>query len=102
MGNVSNLKSKLSNLRKLQSKQPLLFAHIADCYLKLGNFSAAKRILKKGTAKYPDYSAGWVVEGQYFLLHNQPEKARKSFKKVIELDPSTAMPMNAVVRLLQM
>lgn len=87
MGNVSKLKSKLSNLRKLQPKHPLLFAHIADCYLMLGNFRAAKRVLRKGVSKYPDYSPGWIVEGQYFLLHNQPEKARISFKKVTALDP---------------
>jgi|GEM_PF-3240188 len=87
MGNAANIKSKLSALRKLQSKHPLLFAHIADCHLKLGKLGAAQRVLKKGIANYPDYPAGWVVEGQYFLLHNQPEKARESFKKVIELDP---------------
>jgi len=87
MGNAAAIKNKLSALRKLQNKHPLLFAHIADCHLKLGKFGAAQRVLKKGIAKYPHYPAGWVVEGQYFFLHNQLQKARDSFKRVIELDP---------------
>lgn len=87
MSMEKSIKVRTTVLKKMQSQEPILFAHVADCYMQIGKMSVAGKLLKKGIARFPDYATGWVVLGNLHLMQNKEEKAREAFKKALEIDP---------------
>ena len=86
MENPKAIKARLAVLRKAQSQHALLFAHIADCHIKLKQVGQAAKILNKGLKQHPDYATGWVVKGNLHLMQNQSIESRKAFKRALEID----------------
>ncbi|MCX6641598.1 MAG: hypothetical protein NTW14_14125 [bacterium] len=52
---------EIRQLKKMIRKSPLLYARLAECYLRLGDQKHAEKLLLKGVEEYPDYVTGFQV-----------------------------------------
>jgi tetratricopeptide (TPR) repeat protein len=65
----------------------ILFARLADVYLKSERTEDAIRLCEEGTKKHPYYTTGHFVLGKGYLADKQYEQAEKEFKRVLLFDP---------------
>lgn len=86
MEKKKHLKARASVFRNAMRNEPLLFAHLADCYLQMGMHPKAAELLLKGLEKYPDYEVAWIVKGNLHLQLDQNKEARQSFEKALSID----------------
>ena len=84
---IQTTKDRLPILRKLVKNEPQLFAHLADCYLRLGKYKQAAKELSKGLGQFPNHAEGWIVKGNLHLLFHQHKPALAAFKQVLKIDP---------------
>ncbi|RMF68795.1 MAG: tetratricopeptide repeat protein [Calditrichaeota bacterium] len=64
----------------------LLFARLADAYLKLNDVDKAIELCEAGIKKHPYYVTGHFVLGKCYLAKKQFEEAEKEFKRVLLFD----------------
>ena len=78
----------LEKLEKICSKNPtsILFARLAEGFLKQGQVKRAAEICRQGLRYRPSYVAGHVVMGKCHLAGGFFEEARQEFQKVLQLD----------------
>ncbi|MBN2416647.1 tetratricopeptide repeat protein [bacterium] len=78
----------LSNLEKRIQKNPksLLFAHIADIYLKEGRTDEAVALCEQGIKYHPSYTTGHYILGKAFLSQGDTDRAEAEFKAVLSHD----------------
>ena len=84
---IQSTKDRLPILRKLVKNEPQLFAHLADCYLRLGRYKKATKELSRGLGQFPNHAEGWTVKGNLHLLFHQHKLALAAFKQVLKIDP---------------
>ncbi|NQU05760.1 MAG: hypothetical protein HQ568_06690 [Calditrichaeota bacterium] len=87
---ITPAKDRAVELKKQLKEQPLLFPHLADCYMVMGKTKLAAKILFKGLEQYPDTPMGWLVKGNLHVQLNQPKQAMTAFKQVLKLDNDLA------------
>jgi len=83
---VRKAKDRLASLKKQVRDQPRLFAHQADCYILLGKYKQAAKILNQGLEKFPNLATGWLVKGNLHLHLNQHKLAYSAFKQALKID----------------
>ncbi len=79
-------KTRLIAINKQIKEQPRLFAHQADCYLLLGKYKQAAKILNQGLEKFPTSVVGWLVKGNLHICLKQHKLAYAAFKQVLKID----------------
>jgi len=77
-----------TKLEKICAKNPtsLLFARLAEEFLRRGDVKRASDICRRGLRYRPSYVAGHVVMGKCYLAAGRCEEARQEFHKVLQLD----------------
>ena len=87
---TAEVKERLAMLRRQIKEKPQLFAHLADCYLLMGETKHAAKTLIKGLEKYPNSTPGWLVKGNLHLKLKQPERAYNAFKQALKTNRDVA------------
>jgi tetratricopeptide (TPR) repeat protein len=70
------IRRDIRHLRKMSKKSPLLFARLAECYLRVGDQKRAEQLLFKGIEDYPDYTTAYQILAEchiYSCLYNEAE-----------------------------
>jgi len=83
---TQKIKTRLTYLGKQIKEQPRLFAHYADCYLLLGNYKQAAKILTQGLEKFPNSAVGWLIKGNLHLKLNQKKLAYAAFRQALKIN----------------
>jgi len=74
--------------KKLQDNpQSILFARLADSYLKAERIDDALRVCEEGVRRYPHYVTGHLILGKCYLAKGLYDQAEKEFKRVLLFDP---------------
>jgi tetratricopeptide (TPR) repeat protein len=80
------------NLRFLEEHikehpESLLFARLADAYLKDQKITEAISVCEEGLKRYPFYVTGHLILGKCYLANKSYDQAEKEFKRVLFFDP---------------
>ena len=77
-----------AKLGKICAKNPtsILFARLADGFLRQGKVKQAVEICRRGLRYRPSYVTGHLVMGKCHLAVGRLEEARQEFHKVLQLD----------------
>lgn len=70
-----------------QNPESIIFARLADVYLKMDKVETAAELCEEGIKKHPYYATGHFVLGKCYLAKKQYELAEKEFKRVLLFDP---------------
>ncbi|MFQ5601873.1 MAG: tetratricopeptide repeat protein [bacterium] len=65
----------------------ILFARLADIYLKKQKVEQAIQICEEGIKKHPYYVTGHLVLGKCYLANKLFDQAEQEFKRVLRFDP---------------
>ncbi|MBN2410948.1 hypothetical protein JXQ31_04595 [candidate division KSB1 bacterium] len=65
----------------------ILFARLAENYLKNNNVDQAIQICDRGLEFHPNYSTGYLILAKCFFQKEEFEHAEKQLKKVLSIDP---------------
>ncbi len=79
------------DIKKLKSrikKSPLLFARLADCYVRIGEMDLAEKTLKSGIEKYPNYTTGLLILGELYLFRSFYRDAEEVVQKGLQIEPN--------------
>jgi len=76
-------------LENFYEKNPesVIFARLADTYLKMDKLDAATELCEDGIKKHPYYVTGHFILGKCYLAKKKYELAEKEFKRVLLFDP---------------
>ena len=69
-----------------ENPHSLLFARLADSYLKEGRVDEAIELCKEGLQYHPSYVTGTFVLGKAYIAKGDYEKAEEELKKVLSYD----------------
>lgn len=67
-----------------------VYAYLGDCWLRLGNFDLAARVLDFVAAQMPDYDAAWYDLGRCHIELGDSQLAEKDFIKAVSLKSDVA------------
>lgn len=84
----SKTRQEIRRLQKKMKKSPLLFARLAECYLKLGDWDRAEKVLIRGVADHPDYVTGLLVLGEGYLYTGLHRDALECVEKGLQQYPN--------------
>lgn len=70
-----------------------VFAALADAYRDLGRLDDAVALLKRGTARHPDYVSALVLQAQCELQMGRIDDAEATFARVAALDPENLVAL---------
>lgn len=74
--------------KKLQDNpESILFARLADSYLKAERIDDALRVCEEGVRKHPHYVTGHLILGKCYLAKRLYDQAEREFKRVLLFDP---------------
>lgn len=73
--------------RLRRNPRSLMFARLADAYLRMGRVEDAKRLCEEGVREHPYYVTGHVMLGKCHLARGEHDAAEKQFKRALLLDP---------------
>lgn len=74
-------------LKMAENPQSMLFARLADLYLRKGQNDEAMKLAEEGVRTYPDYYAGYLVLGRTHLAFGEFSRAQAAFQKALDLSP---------------
>ncbi len=86
---MSENNNTLRFLEEHLKKNPdsILFARLADAYLKNQKISEAIALCENGVKKHPYYVTGHLVLGKCYMANKLHDLAEKEFKRVLLFDP---------------
>ncbi len=67
--------------------ESVVFARLADSYLKMDKVDIATELCEDGIKKHPYYATGHFILGKCYLAKKKYELAEKEFKRVLLFDP---------------
>ncbi|MFQ5640445.1 MAG: tetratricopeptide repeat protein [bacterium] len=73
--------------RVTSQSDSILFARLADIYLKMSRVEEAIQLCEDGIRKHPYYVTGHLVLGKSYLAQKMYDQAEKEFKRVLLFDP---------------
>jgi len=76
-------------LEEFIEKNPssVIFARLADTYLKMDKVDSATELCEDGIKNHPFYATGHFILGKCYLAKKKYELAEKEFKRVLLFDP---------------
>ncbi len=84
----ADTRQNIKRLQKNLKKSPLLFARLGECYLKLGNWENAEKVLRQGISENPDYTTGYLMLAEGYLYSGLPSDAREYVQEGLKKDSS--------------
>ena len=84
----AKIRQEIRRLQKAMKKSPLLFARLGECYLRLGDWEQAEKVLTSGVEKHPNYTTGLLVLGEGYLYAGFYRDAEECAKKGLEKHPN--------------
>ncbi len=76
------------------------FVPLADALRRAGELLEARRILREGMERHPDFVSGHVVSAWLSLDQGRPEEAAASFEAARELDPQNLAALRGMAEIL--
>ena len=76
------------------------FVPLADALRRAGELLEARRILREGMERHPDFVSGHVVSAWLSLDQGRPEEAAASFQAARELDPENLAALRGMAEIL--
>jgi len=70
-----------------KNPESVIFARLADTYLKMDKVDIATELCEGGIKKHPYYATGHFILGKCYLAKKKYELAEKEFKRVLLFDP---------------
>ncbi len=70
-----------------KNPESVIFARLADTYLKKDKLDLATELCEDGIKKHPYYTTGHFILGKCYLAKKKYELAEKEFKRVLLFDP---------------
>ena len=70
-----------------KNPESVIFARLADTYLKMDKLDIATELCEDGIKKHPYYATGHFILGKCYLAKKKYELAEKEFKRVLLFDP---------------
>jgi len=70
-----------------KNPESVIFARLADAYLKMDKLDVATELCEDGIKKHPYYVTGHFILGKCYLAKKKYELAEKEFKRVLLFDP---------------
>ena len=70
-----------------KNPESVIFARLADTYLKMDKLDIATELCEDGIKKHPYYTTGHFILGKCYLAKKKYELAEKEFKRVLLFDP---------------
>ena len=70
-----------------KNPESVIFARLADTYLKRDKLDIATELCEDGIKKHPYYATGHFILGKCYLAKKKYELAEKEFKRVLLFDP---------------
>jgi tetratricopeptide (TPR) repeat protein len=97
----SDLQQEIEQLEQRYAENPdgLVFAHLADAYRKVGEYSKAEGLVLHGLKAHPTYISGHNVLGRIYQDAERFADAHEQFNKVLELDPQNMIALRALADL---
>ena len=91
-------RDEIAKLESLFAANPegRIFTHLAEAYRKAGELDRALEVLETGIERHTDYSSAYVVLGRVHADRADAEAARRSFRRVLELDPHNLVALRAL------
>ncbi|MFQ5863833.1 MAG: tetratricopeptide repeat protein [bacterium] len=83
--NNSNDEFLIDSLQK--NPDSILFARLADSYLRKNRVDEAIQLCEKGLKRYPYYVTGHLILGKCYYAKKLYDQAEKEFKRVLLFDP---------------
>jgi tetratricopeptide (TPR) repeat protein len=77
------------------------FVHLADAYRRAGDLLEARRVLRDGTDRHPDFVSGHVVSAWVSLDQGHPDQAAESYRAVLALDPRNIAALRGLAGILE-
>lgn len=79
---------ELKNLEEFfsQNQDSIIFAFLANEYIKAGDYAKAREIAEKGIRKYPTYAYGYFVLGLAYYHLNDLKRAKKQLELSVTYD----------------
>lgn len=79
---------ELKNLEEFysQNQDSIIFAFLANEYIKAGDYAKAREVAEKGIRKYPTYAYGYFVLGLAFYHLNDLKRAKKQLELSVTYD----------------
>jgi len=79
---------ELKNLEEFysQNQDSIIFAFLANEYIKAGDYAKAREIAEKGIRKYPTYAYGYFVLGLSYYHSNDLKRAKKQLELSVAYD----------------
>lgn len=84
----SKTRQEIRQLQKRLKHSPTLFARLGECYLQLGDWEHAEKILLKGVEDHPEYTTGLLVLGEGYLYKGLYRDAGECARKGLDKQPS--------------
>ncbi len=72
--------------RMTDNPRSLLFARLADLYLRTGRIDEAITLCTEGIKTYPGYVTGYFIKGKAYLAKGDRDQAESAFKNVLTHD----------------
>jgi predicted regulator of Ras-like GTPase activity (Roadblock/LC7/MglB family) len=69
-----------------QYPSPILYARLAELYLKDKDWDAAGEVCRRGERSYPDYGGLWYIKGKIALARENLNEALQNLEKAVSLD----------------
>jgi tetratricopeptide (TPR) repeat protein len=93
------LRQEIRRLKKRVKQNPLLFARLGDCHLRLGKADLAESVLKEGMNAFPDYSNAFRVLAEIHFLKGFYRDAEENCRKGLERDPNHLGLLHLLMRI---
>ena len=79
---------ELKNLEAFysQNQDSIIFAFLANEYIKAGDYARAREVAEKGIRKYPTYAYGYFVLGLAYYHLNDLKRAKKQLELSVTYD----------------
>jgi len=94
-----NVRQEIRRLKKQIQQNPLLFARLGDCYLRLGDADQAEAVLKEGMGAVQDYPNAYRVLAEIQLWKGFYRDAEENCRKGLERDPNHLGLLHLLMRI---
>jgi len=94
-----NIRQEIRRLKKQAKQNPLLFARLGDCYLRLGDADQAETILTTGMGAVQDYPNAYRVLAEIQFWKGFYRDAEENCRKGLERDPNHLGLLHLLMRI---
>jgi tetratricopeptide (TPR) repeat protein len=94
-----HIRQEIRRLKRQITQNPLLFARLGDCYLRLGDSEQAEAVLKEGIGTVQDYPNAYRVLAEIQFWKGFYRDAEENCRKGLERDPKHLGLLHLLMRI---